>query len=245
MHDPTTTDALPTPEQMRNYLAAAKCARQARRLREASRAIITGNVAAAAWLFETILVIMHAGWLDNDGSRDDVRMLAFSGTIIGCVACMVLSLRWLKRQRSRSSVYVLDRGEAEAQRAPAHPVRAVMILISVCIFQGLGGVLWMIAFRHMSNAAIIAALTVGPLLAVGYFVYRFVIFLFWEDLLFAAGVTLAWTPFLFQAWHLAPLCLAAFPMLIVGTICLHFRWVQWQRSSALQNAGAASEEVRL
>lgn len=243
MADPTT-DALPTPEQMRNYFAAAKSAQTARRLREASRAILTGNIAAGACLIETVLVAVHAGWFVNeDGAGDAARMLVLDGIIFGFLAWLFLAQRWLKRQRSRSDVFVLDHVEADAQRAPAHPARAVAILIGFLVVQVLAGVLWIIAFRHLSNAAIVAALSAFPLLAVGYFLYRFLTFLFWEDLLFAAAVAVAWTPFLFQAWHLAPLCLASFPMVIVGTGCLHYRWVHWQQSSALRNASATGEEV--
>ena len=67
MHDPATTDALPTPEQMRNYFAAAKSAQKARRLQAASLGIVTGNLAAAMCLIETTLVVQHAGWTSNTG----------------------------------------------------------------------------------------------------------------------------------------------------------------------------------
>ncbi len=237
MHDSATTDALPTPDQMRNYFAAAKSAQKARRLQEASRAIITGNIAAAACLVETVLVVQHAGW-----AGDTLRMLILDGVLFGYIALAVLSLRWLKSRRLQSSVYVLN--QFETQRVPARQVRAVAMLSLIFIALGAGIALWTIDFNRVPQWAIIATLSVGPLLAVGYFVLRFVMFRFWEDLLFATAVALAYLPFPFQAWHLAPLCLATFPMVIVGTACLHFRWVRWQRASALQNAESAGEEVR-
>ena len=238
MHDAVTTDALPTPEQMRNYLAAAKSAQKARRLQEASRAIITGNIAAAVCLMESALVVQHAGWTSNTG-----RMLVLDGVIFGYIALAVLSLRWMKRQRSRSSVYVLD--QFEAQRVPAKRVRAVAMLIFVFMALGTAVALWTIDVNRLNQSAIIAVLSVAPLAAVVFFVCRFVMFRFWEDLLFAAAVALAYLPFPFQAWHLAPLCLATFPMVIVGTVFLHFRWVRWHRASAIQNDESVSEEVRL
>ncbi|QVL33750.1 hypothetical protein KIH39_07540 [Telmatocola sphagniphila] len=244
MSDPSTIDALPSPEQMRNYFAVEKSVRQTRRLRETSRAILTGNIAAAACLIETVLVILHSGWLDSGPSRDEYKLLALDGTIFGWLTLMVLSLRWMKRQRARSSVYVLDRREAAAQRVPAHPVQTRLLFICFFLFQGLVAVLWSIAFRHMTDSALVAALSISPLLGVGYFVYRFVLYGFWEDLLFAAAVALAWIPFLFRAWNLAPLCLATFPLVIVGTSCLHRRWVRWQESFSLPNAEAANEEER-
>ncbi len=243
MHDPTTSDALPTPEQMRNYFAAGKSAQKARRLREASRAIITGNIAAFICLVETVLVVQHAGWTNSaDGSGDAGRMLMVNVVICGFIAWFFLSLRWLKRQRSRSSVYVLD--QYEAQRVPARRVRAVAMLVFAIMVLGTGVAFWTIDVNRIPQWSIIAFLSVGPFAVVSYFVCRCVIFRFWEDLLFAAAVALAYLPFPFQAWHLAPLCLATFPMVIVGTICLHFRWVRWQRSALLENVEAAGEEVR-
>ncbi len=238
MNDPSTTDALPSPEQMRNYFAAAKAAQEARRLQEASRAIITGNIAAAICLIETTLVVQHAGWTDDTG-----KMLVLDGVLFGYIALAVLSMRWLKRQRSRNSVYVLN--QFEAQRVPAGRVRAVAMLVFAFMVLCTGVAFWTIDVNRVPQWAIIAALSIGPLFAVGYFVCRFVMFRFWEDLLFAAAVGLAYLPFPFLAWHLAPLCLASFPMVIVGTASLHFRWVRWQRSASLQNAESANEEVRL
>ncbi len=236
MNDPATTDALPTPEQMRNYFAAAKSAQKARRLQEASRAIITGNIAAATCLVETVLVVQHAGW-----TGDTLRMFILDGVLFGYIALAVLSLRWLKRRRLQSSVYVLNQFEAEAKRVPARQVCAMAMLYFVVMVLVTGVMLWTIDVNRVPQWAIIAVLSVGPLAGVGYFVSRFVMFRFWEDLLFAVAVALAYLPFPFQAWHLAPICLAAFPMVIVGTTCLHFRWVRWQRASALHNEDSVSE----
>ena len=243
MHEPTTSDALPTPEQMRNYFAAAQSAQKARRLQDASRAILTGNTATAVCLVETALVVDHAGWTHSaDGSGDTGRMFLLDVVLFGYIALAVLSLRWLKRQRSRSSVYVLS--QFEAQRVPASRVRVVAMLTFVFMALGMGVMLWTIDVNRVSQSAIIAFLSIGPLAAVGYFIIRFVMFRFWEDLLFAVAVALAYLPFPFQAWHLAPLCLLSFPMVLVGTACLHYRWVRWKRSSAFQNAESAGEEVR-
>jgi hypothetical protein len=242
MNDPATTDALPTPEQMRNYLAASQSARQARRLQEASRAIITGNIAGAACLGETILVAFHAGWfVRDDGSPDEFRMLTFSGGVWGLIACMFLSLRWLRHHRLRNPVYVLSRVEAEAKQLPARPIATMVIIICYFIGTFMVSGLWFVAFRHLSSSAILAILSVGPVIAFGYFVYRFVRFLFWEDLLFAAAVVLAWIPFPFMAWYLAPVCLAALPMVIMATLGLHLRWIRWQRSFALRSADVPSQ----
>lgn len=231
MHDPTTSDALPTPEQMHNYFAAGKSAQKARRLQEVSRAIITGNLAAAVCMMETILVLVHA------------RMFLVNAVVMfGYMALAISSLHWLKRHRLQSSVYVLNL--FEAQPRPTRRVRARMLLLFVVILLGEGVAFSTIDVNRIPQWSIIAFLSIGPLAAVGYFICRCVIFRFWEDLLFAVAVALAYLPFPFQAWHLAPLCLVSFPMVIVGTACLHFRWVRWQRSAALQDVEAAGEVVR-
>ena len=230
MRDPSTSDALPTPEQMRNYFAAGKSAQKARRLQEASRAILTGNIAAAVCMMQTMLVLVHA------------EMFFVNAIVVfGYVALAILSLRWRKRQRPRSSVYVL--AQVEAQPPPTRRVRARMLLLFVVILLGEGVAFLAIDVNRIPQWSIIACLSVGPLAAVGYLVYCCAVFRFWEDLLFAAAVALAYLPFPFQAWHLAPLCLASFPMVIVATTCLHFRWVRWQRSVSPQNVEAAGEEV--
>jgi hypothetical protein len=230
MVDPATSDALPTPEQMRNYFAAAKSAQKARRLQEASRAIITGNIAAVACMMGTMLVLIHAE-------------MFFVNIVVmfGYIGLAILSLRWRNRQRSRSSVYVLN--PFEAQLPPTRRVRARMLLLFVVILLGEGVAFLAIDVNRIPQWSIIAFLSVGPLAAVGYFICRCVIFRFWEDLLFAVAVALAYLPFPFQAWHLAPLCLLTLPMVIVGTISLHFRWVRWQCYALLQNV-EAGEEVR-
>jgi len=150
----------------------------------------------------------------------------------------------MKRQRSRSFVTVIDRREAEAQRAPAHPVWVAVVFIAFYAFQTLIMAFWVAAFRHMSNSAILAALAVGPVLATGFFIYRFVVFQFWEDLLFAAAVVMAYTPFFLQAWRLTPVSFISLAAVVVGTICLHLRWVNWARSLPPEDGEGAAEEGR-
>ena len=239
MHDSAMTAALPTPEQMRNYLAAEKAAWHARRFRESSRAVITGNSAFVACLIGTILVLFQSDWFTGVGP------FVICGIMLGYVAGLIVSLRWLKRQRARSSVMVLDqREEAAKKHGPAGPFRVALVIVALCFFQVLAMVLWGIAFRHMSSAAILAALAIVPVVATGFFVYRFVVFRFWEDLLFAAAVLMAHLPFILQAWELTPLSLAALPVVIVGTVSLHRRWVHWTRSLPAEDVDGGVEEVR-
>jgi hypothetical protein len=238
MHDPTTSDALPTPDQMRNYFAAAKAAWQTRRLREASRAVITGNLAFGACLLGTLLVVVHSDWFVG------AAPFLMCGMLFGYLACLLASLRWMKRQRSRSSVTVIDRREAEAERARAHPVRTAVFFFAFFIFQMLALFFWSAAFKQMSTPAILATLAVAPVLAAGFFVYRYVEFRFWEDLLFAAAVVAAYTPFLLQAWGLTPLSFVSLAGVVVGTICLDRRWVAWARSLPPEDGERTAVEVR-
>ena len=172
----------------------------------------------------TTLVLMHSDWFTGVGP------FVLCGIMLGYVACLIMSLRWMKRQRSQSSVMVVDQREAEAKRALAHPVRMAVVITTLFLFQMFATVVWGVAFRHMSGTAILAALVVGPALATGYFVYRFVAYRFWEDLIFAVAVVMANTPFFVQAWELTPLSLAALAIVVAGTVSLHSRWVRWTRS---------------
>jgi hypothetical protein len=240
MRDPTTSDALPTPDQMRNYFAAARAAWQTRRLRESSRAVITGNIAFVACLISVVLVVMQSDWFDGAGP------FVMCGLLFGYIACLIVSLRWMMRQRSRSSVMVIDRREAEVKQAKGHPRQVAVIFFAFVVFQTLAIALWKVAFQHMSNSAILAALAIGPALATGFFVYRFVVFRFWEDLLFAVAVVMAYTPFFLQDWRLTPLSFASLAAVVVGTVCLHRRWVHWARSLPREDTEeATAEEVRL
>ena len=59
--------SLPTPAQMRTLHEASQAAWNARRMREASRAVITGNIALALCMLGTVLVVMHSRWVGTAG----------------------------------------------------------------------------------------------------------------------------------------------------------------------------------
>ncbi|MGL4552161.1 MAG: hypothetical protein ACRC33_13355, partial [Gemmataceae bacterium] len=168
---------LPTPAQMRAYHAAQHAAWNARRMREASRAVITGNLAGFACVAGAALAITHAGWPSGP-------FLA-CGLVYAQLALAYFSVRWVNRARADSPVTVLDRQEDAARTARPLTWRFIVpvVLFQVAVTAG-----WMAAFRHLSQSAILAALSVGPLLAVSFFLVRFGWFRFWEDLLFAGCV---------------------------------------------------------
>jgi hypothetical protein len=215
---------LPTADQMRSLLAVSEAARQARRVREASRAIITGNIAAIFCLFGTVLSLMHSEWVSPDAP------FLLCGLVYSYLAILYFSIRWMKRRQARCTVTVTDRREEAARTAPARPRQAVAVVLAIILFQIVAGVGWLIAFRHMSNAAILFAFGVCPLLGVLFFTYRFASFLLWEDLLFAGCVALAFGPFLLEASDLAPLSFASLLLVAIGTASLHSRWSRWVRS---------------
>jgi hypothetical protein len=224
MAETTTAGDLPTPVQMAALLAATQAARQARRMREASRAIVTGNIALGVCLFGVVLVLMHA---ERGGSATP---LVACGLVYGYLAWLVVSRRWASRRRAGSVVTVVDQREEALRAAVSTPWKTAVVVFVALAVQAVFAAGWVIAFRHMSNTAILASLSVGPLLGASYFVLRFVQFQFWEDLLFAGCVALAFAPFFLQAWYLAPLSYASLALAVLGAASLHARWVAWTRA---------------
>ena len=226
MVDTTAGGDLPTPAQMRTFYEVSRAVWHARRMREASRAVITGNVAFFFCLVGAFLEVAHSRWAGS------VIPFVMYGLMLGYIAGLAFSFRWMKRQRARSMVTVVDRREEAARTAVARPWRILGYVVAMIVFQAAVAVAWGVAFRHMSNAAILASLSLFPIMGILYFVGRFVIYRFWEDLLFAGCVALAWAPMFLRAWDLTPLSLLSLLLVIFGAASLHFRWVTWSRSLA-------------
>ena len=97
----------------------------------------------------------------------------------------------------------------------------------------------------MSNSAILASLSIGPLLGMLFFVRRFVIFRFWEDLLFAGCVALAYAPFLLGAPDdLSLLNFLSLFLVLIGVASLHSRWLSWSSSQTVMGSEEIPEEVQ-
>jgi hypothetical protein len=238
MVDTTAGGGLPTPAQMRTFLEASQAAWYARRMREASRAVITGNIALAICMLGTVLVVMHSQRVRTAGP-----FLA-CGLVFGDLAVMFFSLRWMKRQRAQSLVTVVDRREEEVSKAIARPWRAAAVLCALLVFQAVSVIGWSIGLQYMSNGAILASLSITPLIGILFFVRRYMVFRFWEDLLFAGCVALAFAPFFLRTWDLTPLSLLSLLLVIPGTVSLHCRWAVWSRSLADMEGEDSPEEVR-
>jgi hypothetical protein len=226
MVDTTAGGSLPTPAQMRTFNEASQAVWHARQMREASRAVITGNIALVLSMLGAVLVVMHSHWVGT------AAPFVTSGLVYGDLAILFLSLRWMKRQRAHSLVTVVDRREEDVRKAVSRPWRAVAVLCAFLVIYVVSVIGWRIALRHMTNPAILVSLSITPLIGIVFFVRRFVVFQFWEDLLFAGSVALAYSPLFVPAWDLVPLSFLALLLVILGTAFLHSRWVNWTRSLA-------------
>ena len=222
MVDTTVANDLPTPAQMGAFHNAARAAWHARRMREASRAVITDNIAFVVCMLTTQLVILGSGWTG--------ALFVLLGLFVGYLALLLLSIRWVKRQRAQSSVVVLDRREEEARTAVVQPRKVYAVFYAILAFQVGLTVCVAQAFRHMSGSAIVASLSLVPTIAILYFVRRFVLFLFWEDLLFAGCIALSHLVFLMNGGGLIVLSFVALLLVGLGTASLQWRWVRWTRS---------------
>ena len=236
--DTTAGGDLPTPAQIRTFNEVTQAGWQARRMLEVSRVFITGNMAFGLCLLGTIVVVMNSNWVGSAGP------IVMAGLVWGYLIALFFSIRWLKRQRAKSLVTVLDRREDEARKAPATRRRVAAVFFLAYVFQAICCLAWGIAFRHMSNTAILVSLSLGPIIGIGFFVRRFVLFQFWEDLLFAGCVVLAYAPMFLRRWDLTPLSFLALVLVIAGGCSLNHRWVTWTRSLADMGGEDAFEEVR-
>ena len=212
---------LPTPAEMRAFNEASQAAWQAARMREASQGLVTGHIALGICLLGTALVVMRLG--------ANAPFIACA-LLFGYLGCLIWAIRRVKGQRLKGLVKVIDRREVQLRKAIAKPIKAALIFLGIMCYNMLCGYGWMIAFRHMSNSAILASLAITPVMGIGYFVYRAVKFAFWEDLLFAACIALAYLPIFFEPGPLAPLSFLALILVLVGTASLQHRWEAWLRS---------------
>ena len=200
---------------------ADHAARHARRLLDASRSILTGNLAMGFCLPATLMV-----WWEVDPEVDRSRVLG-ALLMIGFAVWVLVSIRWMVRLRSSGGVKVVDFIETNLNATRKHPFRRVVPACAVM----LGGCLvWSYLFKVMPYLGVMIVMWACVAAWSGVFVGRFFRFGFWEDLLFAASIASAWSLYLLQARHLAPLAVVPLLAVIVGTICLHQRWRHWVAS---------------
>lgn len=230
-----TSSELPTPAQMRAFNEANRATWQAVRMREASRALVTGHIALLVCLSGTSLVVTHR-------LGTNAPFVAFA-LLFGYLGWLFWAIRRIKGQRLKSLVKVTDRGDDKVHKAAAKPRKVVLYFFGMMLYQALCGIGWTIAYRHMSTTTILASLAMFPLMGIGYFVYRVVKYAFWEDFLFAMCIALAYMPIFLQPGPTTELSLLALVFVIVGTASLYHRWEVWSRSLDDLTSEQEGEEV--
>ena len=212
---------------------ADQAAKQTRRLVDASRSIVTGNLAMGSCLPATLMV-----WWEVDRDVDRSRVLG-ALVMIGFAVWVLVSFRWMIRLRSSGGVKVVDFIETNLNSVRKHPFRQVVPVYAVMLVMCL---IWSYLFRVMPYLGVLIAMWTVVAVWAGFFVGRFFRFRFWEDLLFAASVALAWCLYLLQARQLAALAIVPPLAVIVGTFCLHQRWRHWVASLPESELALASPE---
>ncbi len=225
MTDETILGELPTPAQMLAFNEVERATRTAVKLREASMAPAVGGIAVGFCVVGTALSVMH----DSARYRGNSPFIGCA-MVLGFIVWFVLSLRRMKLLRGASTVSVVDRREDDLRKAVVKPRKVALTLAFLMFINMISVVVWSIALRHMSNSAIVLSLALAPALGVGFFLYRLAKFGFWEDLLFAFAVGLAYSPLLLQQWRLSPLSFGAIGIAGFATWALHRQWLVWARS---------------
>ena len=96
--------------------------------------------------------------------------------------------------------------------------------------------MWSILFKVMPGSEVVLTMWLVTAIMAGLFVGRFVLFQFWEDLVFAASVAMAWSLYLLQDRRLAALAIVPLLAVVVATACLDRRWRVWVRDLRVADA---------
>ena len=206
---------------------AERAAWRTRRLLDASRAILTGTIACGCCLPAVVMI----GWDATAG--DDL------GRILGCLVIiafsiwMLVSVFWLIPRRSRGGIKVVDRFEANLS-----PGRKNFFwrFLPACAFVLGATAMWSILFKVLPGSGMVLAMWLVTAIMAGRFVGRFVLFQFWEDLVFAASVAIAWSLYLPRDRRLAALAIVPLLAVVVATACLDRRWRVWARDLRVADA---------
>jgi hypothetical protein len=233
-----TSSELPTPAEMRAFNEVNRATWQAIRMREASRALVTGGFALSMCLPGACLSL---------GTDAPFVLIAL---LLGCLGCLFWAIRRIKKQRLKSLVKVTDRFEDELA---AKPRKAVLYAFGMMSCYVLGSAGWTILRQHMSTATHLASLAIFPLMCIGFFAYRALKLAFWKYFLFAMCIPLAHMPIFFLPGPTTPLSstalilmsmsAASVVLVIVGAASLHHRWEVWSRSLDDLASEQAGEEM--
>lgn len=224
---------------------ADRAALQARRLLDASRSLLTGNIAMGCCLPPLMMITVR--FLRND--RDFWLWMMVVPMFLGWV---VASTWVLVRHRSAGEVKVVDGLALEVRqlkerpsRFPGFAIRLPGFIVPASVGLVVGS--WLLRYKvglyvvwHLkqwlpapiNSIVFFSSFILLVVILIGLFIGRFVVYRFWEDILFAASIALAWVlpALLPRGDGLA--VLAAIPVLavIVGTTSLNRRWRLWFRT---------------
>ncbi|MHC5542355.1 hypothetical protein ACYOEI_29380 [Singulisphaera rosea] len=225
----------PMPAEMRAFNEANRATWQAVRMREASRALVTGHLALFVCLSGTTLVVTHR--LGTNAP------FVAAGLLFGYLGCLFWALRRIRGPRLKSLVKVTDRGDELILKVAANPLKAALYIFGIMTWQALCRIAWPISYEHMSKTSILASLAIFPLMGIGYFVHRVVRYAFWEDCLFAMCIALAYMPIFLPPGPVTGLSFLSLAFVIVGTASLYHRWEVWSGSLGESASERTGEEV--
>ncbi len=230
-----SSSELPTPLETRAFDEAKRAAWRAARMREASRAFVTGHVALGVCLPGICIVL---------GTNAPFVLIALLFFVYP--AFLFWAIRRIHRQRGQSLVKVTDRIEVELAANPRNVVLPIIAWIPYTILCMLAGP---VLLRRMPTSIHLASLAIFPMMCVGYFVHQALRLALWEYFLFATSIPLAYLPVLLQPEPPAPqsslaavlgfVSVASMVLAIVGAASLHHRWEVWSRS--LDDLGSDKE----
>ncbi len=212
-----------------SLLRADRAAWRVRRLMDSSRCLLTGNMAFLCCLPATIMSswsLVEADWARILGAL--VLFIAEFG--------IVVSFLRMGRLRAMAGLEVVDRVEVNLKEFGKIPNRRRVGFLTLYVAYM---ILCTILFtKVLPFWGMIAGMWLGAAFMAGFFVRRFVLFQFWEDLLFAASILMAWSLFLSQLRTEYMKILVLMPPLevLVGTTFLYMRWREWARSFPISEA---------
>jgi len=231
----SSESVLPTAEQMRAYFDVQRAVRLAARLREASRALLTGCVASGLCLAGAMLAIMH-----------DTARFGKSGPIVMCLLIYPYlvyfwwCIRLTKRHADSGMTPLDDLNPANPQAGANTRALALSLAVTFGLMAG-AAVLRSYAFRVMSNSQMLLALSIAPIAGVVFHMIRMVKFEFWEERLLAMAVAMAYGPFLLQAWRWTPLCFVAIGLTELAKWSMFRRWLKWPSEQEAASGVADAE----
>ena len=143
---------------------ADQAARHARRLLDASRSILTGNIAMGFCLPATMMV-----WWQFDRDVDRSRILG-ALIMIGFALWVLVSIRWMVWFRSSGGVKVIDCVETNLNAILENPFRRLAPFYGLLLCASL---VWLYLFKVMPNWGVLIAMWAVAAALAGLFVGRF------------------------------------------------------------------------